>query len=328
MRSLTPSPQPIAPASALSRPDAGEDAGLPLLIGGGLAILAALAWLYLPIFGWLMQGWKGDEYYAHGSFLPFISAFLLWQKRARLTQLWRERPSQGTMPSGLIALALVMQLVGTLVDMNIVRALQAFSIPIVLLGIARTLAGKKFEREMRFPLLFLWLAVPLSGPMVETLTVPLQNYAASWSAMLLGLLGMQIDRVGVNLYTPLYHFVVAVPCSGLKTAITLFTMGILIAHILPDLTQAQRVFLCILSVPLALFANTLRVMAIVTIGNQFGTEAAEGFLHSWSGLFMFVIALGSLLCVGTYLGRAKPVKPAVKARNRKTRQGAVAPSKP
>ncbi len=327
MQSAAPplkSTSPVPATEGVVRPDFDARNEIPLLLAGSLAILAACAWLYTPILGWLWQGWQGDEYYAHGPFLPFVSAFLIWQKRARLAELWRQRPVQGVAPSGLVVAALVMQLLGTLVDMNIVRALQVFSIAILLLGLARTLGGRSFERELRFPLLILWLAVPLSGPMVETLTVPLQNYAASWSAMFLGLLGMQIDRVGVNLYTPLYHFVVAVPCSGLKTGITLFTMGVLIAHILPDLSQAQRVFLCFLSIPLALLANTLRVMAIVTIGNEFGTEAAEGFLHSWSGLFMFVIALGSLLCVGTYFGKTRPVKKPASTHKLKPRQGVAA----
>ncbi len=276
----------------------------PLLLGlGALALGAAFLWLYAPILRWLWQGWNGDEYYAHGPFLPPLAAYLLWQKRERLQALWRERPLQSAWPPALIFGALGLQIVGTLVDMNIVRALQAFSIALFLLGTARYLGGRALEREIRFPILFMWLGVPLSGPMVEVLTVPLQNYAASASAMFLGLLGMSIERVGVNLYTPLYHFVVAVPCSGLKTTLTLLTLGVLIAHLLPNLSQIQRWALSFLSVPIALCANTLRVMIIVWIGNQFGTAAAEGFLHSWSGLFLFVFALGALLGIGTIWGR-------------------------
>lgn len=281
--------------------------------GLALAIGAAFLWLYAPILGWLWQAWQSDEYYAHGPFLLPLSAGLLWQKRAKLMSLWRARPSQNqsqnARPPGLIFLALSLQLLGTLVDMNIVRALQAFSIALCLLGVARYLSGRDFEREIRFPILFLWLGVPLSGPMVETLTVPLQNYAASASAMLLGLLGMPIERVGVNLYTPLYHFVVAVPCSGLKTAITLFTLGVLIAHLSPGLSQFERWKLALLSVPVALLANTLRVMAIVWIGHRFGTKAAEGFLHSGSGLLLFALALGALLGIGAFWNRKRDLSP-------------------
>lgn len=274
---------------------------------GAVAIAAAFLWLYAPILSWLWRAWQSDEYYAHGPFLPPLCAYLLWQKRASLARLWRERQGQNLWPPGLMFLALGLQLLGTLVDMNIVRALQAFSIALWILGIAGYFAGRDFEREIRFPVLFLWLGVPLSGPMVETLTVPMQNYAASASAMFLGLLGMPIERIGVNLYTPLYHFVVAVPCSGLKTAITLLTLGLLIAHLLPGLNQFERWKLSLLSVPVALIANTLRVMAIVTIGNQFGAKAAEGFLHSGSGLLLFALALGTLLGIGTHWNRKREI---------------------
>jgi exosortase len=184
--------------------------------------------------------------------------------------------------------------------------LQAFSVPIFALGVARYFGGKEFQKQLNFPLLFLFLAVPVSGPLVERLTIPMQTYAASASGMLLGLMGMSIEREGVNLYTPLYHFVVAVPCSGLKITLTLFTMGMLISHLMPNLTRMQRFWLCMLSIPVALLANTLRVMTIVSLGYHFGTKVAEGFLHSWSGLFMFALSLVLLIGAGMYMGKSEP----------------------
>ncbi len=276
-----------------------------LLLLGAPFLLAALAWLYAPTISWLWKSWQSDEYYAHGPLLPLIALYLMWQKRAELVVAWRGRPQKLGFPAGLIYVALVLQFLGTLVDMNIVRALQAFSIPLLLLGIARYIGGKAFARELRFALFFLCLAVPLSGPLVETLTVPLQNYAANGASICLGLLGIAVERVGVNLYTPHFHFVVAVPCSGLKTSITLLTMGVLIAHLMPNLSRAQRFVLCALSVPFALLANTLRVVAIVAIGVRHGQEAAEGFLHNFSGMLLFAIALGLLFLTGHMMSRAR-----------------------
>jgi exosortase len=266
--------------------------------------LAAI-WLYFPTFTWLVQRWKADEYYEHGPLLPFISAYLIWQNRDALKLAWSERPAQSLMPSGLIFFALALHWCGSLVEMNSIRALQAFSLPLFLLGLARYLGGKEFQKQLIFPLLFFCLAVPISGPLVEKLTIPMQTYAANASGMLLGLMGMSIEREGVNLYTPLYHFVVAVPCSGLKITITLFTMGLLIAHLMPGLSIMQRVALCLLSVPVALLANTSRVMIIVSLGYHYGTQVAEGFLHSWSGLFMFGLSLVLLIGAGLYMGRVQ-----------------------
>lgn len=276
-----------------------------LLLMSAPFLLAALAWLYAPTVAWLWKSWQSDEYYAHGPLLPLIALYLVWQKRAQLAAAWRERPQKLGFPAGLIFIALALQILGTLVDTNIVRALQAFSIPLLLLGAARYIGGKAFAHEVRFALFFLCLAVPLSGPLVETLTVPLQNYAANGASICLGLLGIAIERVGVNLYTPHFHFVVAVPCSGLKTSITLLTMGVLIAHLMPNLSRAQRFVLCALSVPFALLANTLRVVAIVAIGVRYGQEAAEGFLHNFSGMLLFAVALGLLFLTGHMMNRAR-----------------------
>ena len=288
---------------ARSSPTNTGDARLLLL--GALFLLAALAWLYFPTVAWLWKSWQSDEYYAHGPLLPLIALYLVWQKRTQLAAAWRERPQKTGFPAGFIFIALVLQFLGTLVDMNIVRALQAFSIPLLLLGIARYVGGKAFAHELRFALFFLCLAVPLSGPLVETLTVPLQNYAANGASICLGLLGVPVERVGVNLYTPQYHFVVAVPCSGLKTSITLLTMGVLIAHLMPNLNRTQRFVLCALSVPFALLANTLRVVAIVAVGVRYGQEAAEGFLHNFSGMLLFVVALSLLFLTGHFMSHAR-----------------------
>ncbi len=127
----------------------------------------------------------------------------------------------------------------------------------------------------------------------------MQNYAANGSALCLGLMGFPIERVGVNLYTPAYHFVVAVPCSGLKTTITLLTLSVLVAHLMPGLGRGQRLLMVAVSIPIALFANMLRVILIVAVGHLIGKDAAEGFMHNGSGLLMFALAISALIGVGS-----------------------------
>lgn len=272
-----------------------------LLPGVALVALAA-AWLYAPTMRWLIMRWQGDEYYAHGPMLPLITAYLIWRQREDLSRAWHSRPLAGG-GTWLLLLGLLMQLGGTLADIGIV---QAASIPVVLLGIARYAGGAAFERPLRFPLLYLWMAIPLSHVMVQLVTVPLQNNAASYAAMFLGLGGLPIERTGVNLHTSQYNFVVDVPCSGLKTALTLLTLSLVVAHLLPNLSNLGRALLSFLSLPIAFFANTLRIIVIVMIGHFYGVEAAEGFFHNFSGMFMFVVALALLVGCGSLLGNWFP----------------------
>ena len=297
---------PTTPADVPARLETGNHSGafhslpqrqLGIYIAAALLLSGAFFWLYQSVFSWLWWRWNNDEYYGHGMFLPFISGYLIWRECEVLACAWREREYSvwGRLAGwSILGFGLLMQLGAAIADVNFAGA---FSIPFVLLGLAWVLGGAKFGRLLVFPIMFFAAAVPLSGMLVQTLTVPLQNYAASGAGVALGLMGLPVTREGVNLYTPLYHFVVAVPCSGLKTTITLFTLAILVAHLLPDLKRQHRALLVLLSIPIALFANTLRVTAIVLIGHFWGTKAAEGFLHNFSGLFLFALSMAALLGV-------------------------------
>lgn len=294
---------PLRQSVARPRLDQEGMAGAALLAA---CVLAALVWLYLPALTWLCLKWRGDEYYDHGPLLPFISVYLIWLKRADLALAWRSRESINWRSSLLLGLGLFMQLAGTIAD---VQFIQALSIPVVVLGMARFIGGAKFARHLGFPLLFLGMAVPLSGMLVQTVTVPLQNNAAG-ASMVLGSLGLPIERVGVNLYTPHYNFIVEVACSGLKIAIALFTMGLVIAHTVPRLTNAARCGLALCSIPVALIANALRICIIVLIGYYYGPKIAEGFLHGFSGIFMFGVSLAALWGLSNLLAHLGLVHPA------------------
>jgi exosortase/archaeosortase family protein len=50
-------------------------------------------------------------------------------------------------------------------------------------------------------------------------------------------------------------------------------------------------------IPIAVFANLLRVGLLVLITHYFGFEAGQGFLHDGAGLFMFAVALGCVFLV-------------------------------
>lgn len=261
-----------------------------------LAVGLALGWLYLPTILQLGRAWQTDEYYSHGWFVPFVCLGLLWLQRDALTRAWAQK-SPPRMPI-LFIIGLALEIFGTLADVNFIRAV---SLPIVLLGIGHYIAGWEYARHLRFALFYFVLAIPFSRILTQMFTVPMQNSAASFAGLMMGLCGMPIERDGVNLYTPHYHFVVAVPCSGLKTSISLFTMAILLAHLMPGLRNYQRVALSLLSLPLSLIVNSLRIVIIVLLGHYCGKAVAEGFLHGFSGVLVFGLSLGLLFLLGDRL---------------------------
>ncbi len=55
--------------------------------------------------------------------------------------------------------------------------------------------------------------------------------------------------------------------------------------------------------PIAFCANVLRVIFLVLITYHFGDAVGQGFLHDFSGLALFVLALMMVLFVDASLGR-------------------------
>jgi exosortase/archaeosortase family protein len=54
----------------------------------------------------------------------------------------------------------------------------------------------------------------------------------------------------------------------------------------------------ILSVPVAVFANALRIIGSGIAGYHFGTDKAESFYHFFTGWLIFIIAFGFLVFFG------------------------------
>jgi len=50
-------------------------------------------------------------------------------------------------------------------------------------------------------------------------------------------------------------------------------------------------------VPAAIFANFIRVLAVILITYYLGDDAAQGFLHSFSGITMFVFSVVGIFAV-------------------------------
>ena len=78
----------------------------------------------------------------------------------------------------------------------------------------------------------------------------------------------------------------------------LFTLGILFAYFAQKVTW-KRIVLVAATIPLAIFANVVRIAGTGLVGKYWGTQAAEGFFHSFSGwaVFMLCAAFFGLLSI-------------------------------
>ena len=105
-----------------------------------------------------------------------------------------------------------------------------------------------------------------------------------------------------------YQLLVADACSGLHSLISMSAMGLLYVYLMGHRSLARNAILVALLLPIAFAANVVRVMVLVLVTFHFGDEAGQGFIHDFSGVFLFVGGLLLLIAVDGALGRVKALQ--------------------
>ncbi|MBY0391723.1 MAG: archaeosortase/exosortase family protein, partial [Novosphingobium sp.] len=107
-------------------------------------------------------------------------------------------------------------------------------------------------------------------------------------------LGYPVAGSGVTLQIGQYQMLVAAACSGLNSLLSLTALGLFYSYVRHSSNFAFMTFLIMFIVPIAIFANFIRVLLLLLITYHFGEAAGQGFFHQMAGLSMFATAL---LCI-------------------------------
>jgi len=241
--------------------------------------------LTVPVWRWLWGEWMGNDYYSHGLLIPPLVLYLAIQRfRNDKTLYWK--PEQGS-NYGLIVLAL--SLAAFLFFLNDkAYYLAAFAMVGMLIGLVWTLGGTLVVRKLAFPLGYLLLMIPL--PFVERSTLPLAMFTGVCAGGLARFLGLDVNIVGNSVTLPNADLVIGAQCSGVNSLIALTALMALAAYLLEGPLWG-RIMLVVLSVPLAVLGNILRVASLLFVARAYNAEVAFIYYHDYSGLVFFVLVL-------------------------------------
>ena len=89
---------------------------------------------------------------------------------------------------------------------------------------------------------------------------------------------------------------VAEACSGIRSLVSLLTLGIVFGYF-TDSRIWMRVVIALSTIPIAIIANGGRVAGTGIAAHSYGPEAAQGFLHEFSGWMVFVVAFVMMLAL-------------------------------
>jgi len=249
------------------------------------AVLSALLlWLYLPTLTHLIAQWWNDPNFSHGFFVPLFAGFVVWQERSRLAGV-NLLPSW----SGFLILGFGLSVL-VLGQMGAEIFLSRFSLLIVLAGLTVLFFGWSFFRALLFPWAFLVLMIPIPAIVFNQITFPLQLLASKVASITLPWLGVPVLREGNVIVLPAMALEVADACSGIRSLMSLATLAVIYGYFMESRISV-RVILALASLPIAVAANSLRVVGTGLLVQYWDPDKAQGFFHEFQGWLMFVASL-------------------------------------
>jgi exosortase len=250
-------------------------------------IIFLMGCLYGPILFHLGKQWSNDPNFSHGFFVPAFSLFVLWQDREQLAREPRDPSAWGLV---IVIFALGVLVAGVL---GAELFLSRISLLLLIAGLVIFFRGWHWFLAVLFPWAFLFLMIPIPEIVFGQITFPLQILASKVAALLLPLLGVPVLREGNVINLPAMQLEVVEACSGIRSLLSLVTLAIIYGYLVETRTWV-RVTLALASIPIAVAANSLRIVGTGLLVQYWDPDKAEGFFHTFSGWLVFVVALAML----------------------------------
>ncbi len=261
--------------------------------------MAVLVLLFHEVMVKLVHDWATDDNYSHGFLIVPISLYLAWDRRE---QLLKAAPAPSLI--GLIILigGIALLIAGILgAELFITR----IALLAVILGSILYIFGWNHLRLLAFPLALLLLMIPIPAIIFNQVAFPLQLLASKFAASVLSLLGIPVLREGNVIILAHTTLEVAEACSGIRSLMSLITLGILLGYFTESRSWVRWV-LAAATIPTAILANGLRVAGTGILAHYWGPEAAQGFFHTFSGWLVFAFAFGMVLLIQWLIRRWAP----------------------
>lgn len=277
-----PDAKPIRPRILLQAP----------LVVGGLAFV----WLYWEPFATLLRDWWHDPDAGHGLLLGPLSIYLIYR-----SGLLPERRSQPVLGFTLLLGAVLLRIMSALAAEQYTMRLSLFGAAV---GLVVYLWGVRQVFRWWLPVLLLVLSIPLPSVILSTLAFPLQLKASAIGATLLQWRDVPVELAGNVIHLPGRSLFVTEACSGLRSLTALTSLGLLMGGIWLR-RPGIRLFLLLVTVPVAILVNGIRVFLTGFLVFFVSPALGEGFMHLTEGWALFVAAFAILGGITWLLARGE-----------------------
>lgn len=277
-----------------------------LRTAAALALLAASwAFLFRNEFPLLLSHWDSDDF-SYCYLVPLLAGYLVWERRAEVCA----NLGGPTWP-GLVLLALAggFLLAGRLGSLE---TFVFFAIWLSLVGGAIALLGLRAMRPLAFPALILLFIVPPPSYVERTLSFQLRLVSSEVSALILRLLSVPVFLEGNIIDLGSIKLQVVDACSGLRYFLPTILISLIVGQLM-NRTALARTALFLLSAPVSITLNAVRITITGVLVRYVSPTLADGFFHDFQGWIIYLAAVALLGALSLLLRRWEgpgPVTPA------------------
>lgn len=255
--------------------------------------LAALLFVTPPLMQLARNVWSLEQG-AHGPIILASGLWLLVREARRLTP----GPSNPAIVAAILAPAILAYLFSSIVGMIWLQWLSTY---VALVAVLYAYVGGAMIRRLWFPLAYLLFLVPPPHFLIGSITNSRKLWLSTTAVDMLSALGFDVARSGTTLYIDQYELLVADACAGINSLFSLLAIGCFYIYLLHRADWRYCALLAVLVVPIAVFANLVRVLLLMLVTHYFGDAIAQGPFHKLAGVVMFVAALTCFVLVDAVL---------------------------
>jgi exosortase len=239
-----------------------------------------------------------SEQYSHIILIPFISGYFLYLRRKTIFSDTNYAYIPGII---LILIGTILYLISKTNGINLVQndylSLTIFSAILFWIGGFILFFGVRAFRTGAFPLFFLIFMIPIPSLILEKIIFLLQIGSTEAAYVFFKLTGISFLKEGFVFNLPGFSIEVAKQCSGIRSSVALFIMGLILSNVYLR-TNWRRIVLILSVFPLAVIKNGIRIVTLSTLALYVDQSFINNsLLHRKGGIVFFLIALALLMSI-------------------------------
>ena len=273
-----------------------------------LLVASSLAAFGAPVSALIRFSFQ-QEHYSHIILVPLVSTALLFLERKKVFFHVETRWMPGF---GLFAVGALFHWIGRRYfassSENDRLSMAIFSVVVIWVGGFVLCYGLRAFRKGLFPVLFLFLMIPIPDFLLSRAIFWLQTGSADVSYEVFQLVGVPVLRDGFFFSLPGLTVEVSQECSGIRSSVALMITSLLAGHLF--LRSAwKKAVLTLATLPLLIVKNGIRIVTLTLLSIYVDPSFLTGRLHHQGGILFFLLALVLLVPMMLWLQSSEGPEP-------------------